>query len=399
MDITTYLLSLPAKENTSSLNALIGQKNQCSEFNIPDDLRVGTLDSLMTVNKDLGRVEQVSMSLLRKLENQAMDLKSPQLLVQDRLPWDYLCNFEWEGRFSKRDKLPDLTKRLADRVQKNDDSFKKIAMSFREAETLLATIRRKKSGNLLVSDLKDVLTTDRVKKAAGVIPQVLFNESTFFKTVVVIVPSGIEKEFLNTYEFLDNQAVGLDDGTAISPVVPGSAIKIETSENDKDDGYLLYTVRILRGADDQFVENFKTACREKRFIVRTYTPAAIGSSDEMNTLALREADAESKVQSQRKELEERCATYYEDVFVAFAHIKAIRVFVESKLRYGLDDFNSFIFQVPNSNTLAKCKKALCRKYAHLDTSGVSSMVVSDKVANSLDSSKEEYLPVVFIPFV
>ena len=93
-------------------------------------------DGMQTVNKDLGRVEQVSMSLLRKLENQAMDLKSPQLLVQDStsqqlaiiylspyyindmtctgLPWDYLCNFEWEGRFSKRDKLPDLTKRLAD---------------------------------------------------------------------------------------------------------------------------------------------------------------------------------------------------------------------------------------------------------------------------------------------
>ena len=30
------------------------------------------------------------------------------------MPWDYLCDFEWEGRFSKRDKLPDLTKRLAD---------------------------------------------------------------------------------------------------------------------------------------------------------------------------------------------------------------------------------------------------------------------------------------------
>ena len=35
------------------------------------------------------------------------------------------------------------------------------------------------------------------------------------------------------------------------------------------------------------------------FIVRTYTPAAIGSADEMNTLALREADAQSKVNSQR----------------------------------------------------------------------------------------------------
>ena len=44
------------------------------------------------------------------------------------------------------------------------------------------------SGNLLVSDLKDVLTTDRVKKATGDIPQVHFAESDFLKTVVVIVP-------------------------------------------------------------------------------------------------------------------------------------------------------------------------------------------------------------------
>ena len=39
-----------------------------------------------------------------------------------------------------------------------------------------------------MSDLKDVLTTDRVKKATGDIPQVHFAESDFIKTVVVIVP-------------------------------------------------------------------------------------------------------------------------------------------------------------------------------------------------------------------
>ena len=38
---------------------------------------------LQMVNKDLGRVEQVSVALLRKLENQAMDLQLPDLTVQD----------------------------------------------------------------------------------------------------------------------------------------------------------------------------------------------------------------------------------------------------------------------------------------------------------------------------
>ena len=38
---------------------------------------------LQMVNKDLGRIEQVSVGLLRKLENQAMDLQLPDLTVQD----------------------------------------------------------------------------------------------------------------------------------------------------------------------------------------------------------------------------------------------------------------------------------------------------------------------------
>lgn len=397
MEVTTYLLSIPVKEEAAAVKAMLG-KNDCTEFRIPDDLRVGTLDSLMLVNKELDRVEQVSVALLRKLENQAMDLGVPSLTVQERLPWEYMCEFEWEGRFSKREKLPDLTRRLADRVHKNDESFKKIAASFREAETGLASIRRKKSGNLLVSDLKDVLTTDRVMKASGMIPQTHFADSSFFKTLVVIIPSASKKDFLKTYEMLDDEAVELEDGGTFSPVVPGTACHISVGENEKDEGYLLYTVKILRGSDDKFVKSFSQKCREARFIVRGYTPPAVGSEDEMDTLAKREAYAETKLQTQRKELEERCGTYYEDVYMVFAHVKAIRVFVESKLRYGLDDFQSFIFQASNSKILAKIKKALSRKYAHLDVYGVSSMEISDKIA-SLDTSKEEYLPVVFIPFI
>ena len=56
-------------------------------------------------------------------------------------------------------------------------------------------------------------------------------------------------------------------------------------------------------------------------------------------------------------------------------------------------------QIQSSNALNKFKRAVSRKFAHLDSSGVGSMVVSDKVASNLDSSKEEYLPVVFVPFI
>ena len=38
---------------------------------------------MQMVNKDLARVEQVSIALLRKLENQAMDLNVPSLTVKE----------------------------------------------------------------------------------------------------------------------------------------------------------------------------------------------------------------------------------------------------------------------------------------------------------------------------
>ena len=37
----------------------------------------------------------------------------------------------------------------------------------------------------------------------------------------------------------------------------------------------------------------------RSLIVRTYTPAEVGSSDELNTLAQREVEADARVQSQR----------------------------------------------------------------------------------------------------
>ena len=39
---------------------------------------------------------------------------------------------------------------------------------------------------------------------------------------------------------------------------------IPIGNDDKDDGYLLYTVRILRGAGDKFVKSFTQKCREAR---------------------------------------------------------------------------------------------------------------------------------------
>ena len=68
-----------------------------------------------------------------------------------------------------------------------------------------------------------------------------------------------------------------------------------------------------------------------RFAVRDYSadPAADGATEEQRR----------KLQSDKKALEEKLASWcrqnFAEAFIAWIHLKAIRLFVESVLRYGL----------------------------------------------------------------
>jgi V-type H+-transporting ATPase subunit C len=84
-------------------------------------------------------------------------------------------------------------------------------------------------------------------------------------------------------------------------------------------------------------------CREKRFIVRdnfSWDPSLASKSG----VVLEQLQVE--VDGMKAALTRWCKNHYGDAFVAWMHIKVIRVFVEAVLRYGLPvDFTAVFYKV------------------------------------------------------
>lgn len=410
-NVTSFILSLPDREDGSSLDetqistflrSVLPARDAVAKFNIPANLRSGTLDQLMVVSKELQRIDLVAEQLVSKLQQTYAELEvEDELLVkEDQTPWDYLTHFSWEGRFDKRSRLADVCRRIAERVQKIDDGFRTVTSNYRDAETAVNALRRKKSGNLLAADLKDILTVELVRERTQKLPQEYFKETAYTKTVVVIITKSNRSEFEMTYEHLCSNLVPLHspdrEDEFISPIVPGSH---KLLYQEPDDGYLLYSVTLLKGPKDAFVTAVIKAAREKRWVVRNYTPPMVAEGEEVDTLLKQEATAQANLDKQKGNMTRRCANFYDEAFVIFTHIKAIRVFVESKLRYGLDGFFSFVLQVGTSKAVSKLKGALGRKFRYLDAMGVSSIVMSDNVKRIMGDREDEYLPYVLVPLV
>ena len=248
----------------------------------------------------------------------------------------------------------------------------------------LQDAKRKKGGNLLVADLNDVLTQD-------VMRNITVHDTEYLKTIFIAIPKGMEEEFMTNIESVGADIVGYggpdwstnprDLGTAVqygslvdrhgkrgSPVVPGS-VKLVKEDGDST----LFTVTILKsqyeagyyegeefmpGTKVDFEDEFVKACREKRYIVRQfeYDPSQASKS----AMALEQLQVE--VDGMRSGLTRWCKTHFGETFVAWMHIKVIRVFVESVLRYGLPvDFTAVLYKAhaqDSSDLVAALDKAL-----------------------------------------
>ncbi len=201
-------------------------------------------------------------------------------------------------------------------------------------------------------------------------------------------------EFLNTYESIGNSiaafggpdwsnssALGLNDGKfgkglkrgsiTGSPVVPGSKKKVHEEGES-----VMYAITVLRGhyeagyyQDDvftpgwlvclshhylaeadylssgafvEYLDQIKASFREKRFNVRelVYDSAKTGGVDAV----IKQSTDELK--QVKATVLRWCKAHFGEVFSGWVHLKVIRSFVESVLRYGLPvDFVSIFVEV------------------------------------------------------
>jgi len=165
------------------------------------------------------------------------------------------------------------------------------------------------SGNLSTRSLASIVK-----------PTHLLTDSEYLETHLIALPKAQVKDFLRTYETLSPM------------VVPRSGIEIAA-----DDEFYLYTVTVFKKHGAEFVHK----AREKRWIPREFRGTGSGGNGSEGG---KDAAAEEKRELESLQKEERKLwgealrlgrNGYSEAVMTWMHAMALRVFVETVLRYGL----------------------------------------------------------------
>jgi len=215
---------------------------------------------------------------------------------------NYLSNFQWNKVKYRADKpIAELISSLQSEVSSVDSDVKSKFAQYNNTKTNLATMQRSKTGNLSQKSLTSIVNPEWLLKP---------DASEYLQQHLVAVPAQQVKEFLQTYESL----------TAM--VVPRSASLLA-----KDDEFHLYAVTVFKKHSNEFLHK----CRESRWTPREWKFHEGGKEAEEEELRKLEKE-ERKVWGEALRLGR---TGYSDAVMAWMHVLALRVFVETVLRYGL----------------------------------------------------------------
>mmetsp|Transcript_2301 Transcript_2301/g.8726 ORF Transcript_2301/g.8726 Transcript_2301/m.8726 type:complete len:371 (+) Transcript_2301:90-1202(+) len=364
MDTTLWLVALPLEggsaENTwNILQQKTSRENDLSanfKFNLPE-LRVGTLDSLLALSDDLVKVSSLVAGTTQKIRRHIMESASAEgenevnaeLVVDGISAERFLTAFTWdEAKHPARRPLRETMERLQESVAKIEDDFRVKTGDLASAKTQLGALSRKAAGSLATRDLGEIVQDSDLVNTENL------------TTLCVAVPKYNQKEWLDTYE------------TLAQFVVPRSSKLI-----NEDGEYALYTVTLFR----RVVDAFNTAARENSFQVREFSLDA----EAVQAKIAERNDLERDIKERRTSMYQWCQTSYGEVFGAWVHVCAIRLFVESILRYGLPPSFQACVMKPQKRSEKKLRGILANTFGQ----GASS-----HWSNSDDDKGEEAFPYV-----
>eukprot|EP01098_Paradermamoeba_levis_P008725 TRINITY_DN3604_c0_g1_i1.p1 TRINITY_DN3604_c0_g1~~TRINITY_DN3604_c0_g1_i1.p1 ORF type:complete len:374 (-),score=154.30 TRINITY_DN3604_c0_g1_i1:177-1298(-) len=360
-----WLVSVP-KNNINPLELqrlkLEREKDLATNFayNTPD-FRVGTLDQLMTLSDDLTKVDNFVEAVVKKIAKQFKDMLDEKEAKDDRIfiinganIETYLRNFPWdEAKYSTKKTLRELVDIIAAKISKLDEELKNHMTDYTILNQAIASSKRQESGNMTVRNLAELVRAEHII------------QSEYLTTLVVAVSKNFYRDWQIGYEKLTDW------------VLPRSSQVIA-----EDLEYMLVTVTLFR----KVVDEFKTKAREKRFNVREFEFSADGASTEAATKKKQEEERAVL----HKKLTIWCKTNFTEAFTSWIHLKAIRVFVESILRFGLPANFQVVLTVPH-------KKANEKRVHDTLTETYKNLVSAHFNLNDPnDENSEKFYPYVFL---
>ncbi|CAH1393854.1 unnamed protein product [Nezara viridula] len=341
-----WLISAPGdktcQQTWETMNNLTSKQHNLSEnfkFHIPD-LKVGTLDQLVGLSDDLGKLDnfvdqvthKVAQYLGEVLEDQKDKLQE-NLMANNTDLSTYITKFQWDmAKYPIKQSLRNIADIISKQVNQIDADLKTKSTAYNNLKSSLQNMEKKQSASLLTRNLADL-----VKKEHFIL------DSEYLTTLLVVVPKSNFNEWNTSYEKLTNM------------IVPRSS---QLVYQDSDFG--LFTVSLFK----KVVNDFKLMAREKKFVVRDF----IYNEEE---LAAGKNEITKLVTDKKKQfgpLVRWLKVNFSECFCAWIHVKALRVFVESVLRYGLPvNFQAMLIH-PHKKSVKRLRDLLNQLYAPLDSS-------------------------------
>lgn len=369
----------------SGLSSLLSKVATVHRFDIPD-LRVGTLGKLMTVADLMQKVDSSLEGCVKRIEKQYEDLTTKKnrapLCVDGVEPGEYIEAFPWNAaRYPIQRALDETVRTIVASTTKMENELREAVSFLQEVKQKAVAIERASEANFVTANLDEALTPH--------IKPEMIRDSPYLRTCVLVVSKNNETRLTETYEQIGSELVGYGpeknrESVKGSPVVPGSLIKVVS---DKSHSFFLITIL------SKFYEEFKVAAQNLA-IVRDYDYAEsyekqqrkLFNQDEITEVEKANIEVEGAVQN----LRDWCTTHFGDAFITWLHVKAIRVFVESILRYGLPaNFSAVVIKPLKKGYESKIRHELQKKYQELDSSGFMSMQ-----ADEIKAGGEQVYPYV-----
>nr|XP_015851010.1 V-type proton ATPase subunit C 2 isoform X3 [Peromyscus maniculatus bairdii] len=378
-----WLISAPGdKENLQALERMnnVTSKSNLShntKFAIPD-FKVGTLDSLVGLSDELGKLDTFAESLIKRTAQSVVEVMEDSkgkvhenLLANGGLKEKMKClkidltsfvtHFEWDmAKYPAKQPLVSVVDTLAKQLAQIETDLKSRTAAYSVLKANLENLEKKSTGNLFTRTLSDIVSKDD-----------FVLDSEYLITLLVIVPKSSYVQWQRTYESLSDM------------VVPRSTKLIA---EDKEAG--LFTVTLFR----KVTEDFKVKAKENKFIVREfyYDENEIKRErEEMNRLL-------SDKKQQYGPLLRWLKVNFSEAFIAWIHIKALRVFVESVLRYGLPvNFQAVLLQPQKKSATKRLREVLNSVFRHLDEVAAASILDASVEIPGLQLSNQDYFPYVY----
>nr|KAF6426084.1 ATPase H+ transporting V1 subunit C1 [Molossus molossus] len=334
-----WLISAPGEKTCQQtwekLHAATTKNNNLavsSKFNIPD-LKVGTLDVLVGLSDELAKLDAFVEGVVKKVAQYMADvLEDSKDKVQENLLANGVDLVTYITRFQW-----DMAKYPIKQSLKNISEI--IAKGVTQIDNDL------KSRASAYNNLKGNLQNLERKNALN------------------------HNDWIKQYE------------TLAEMVVPRSSNVL----SEDQDSYLCNVTLFRKAVDD-----FRHKARENKFIVRDFQyneEEMKADKEEMNRLS-------TDKKKQFGPLVRWLKVNFSEAFIAWIHVKALRVFVESVLRYGLPvNFQAMLLQ-PSKKTMKKLREVLYELYKHLDSSAAA-IIDAPMDIPGLNLSQQEYYPYVY----